>query len=87
MNGGGFDPLQILGVFQDEFGPPEGMVHPRAAKFVQVHAQGKVFGTDSLEHDNYSRHEPTQSADSQTLTMLAFLDHSLLTIFSLAEKP
>ena len=43
----------ILGVFQHEFGTPEGVIHPGPTKFVQVHAQGEVLNTDSLEHDNY----------------------------------
>jgi len=42
---------QILGVFEQKTLAPERMLHPRAAKFVQVHSQAKLPHMDALEHE------------------------------------
>ena len=50
LDGRGLDTGEVLGVLEQELGPPEGVIHLRAAKPVQVHAQGEVLDVDALEH-------------------------------------
>ena len=50
LDGRGLDAGEVLGVLEQEPGPPEGVIHLRAAKLVQVHAQGEVLDVDALEH-------------------------------------
>lgn len=50
VDGCGLDAGQVLGVLQQELGAPERVLHPRAAQFVQVHAQGEMLDLDALEH-------------------------------------
>jgi hypothetical protein len=43
---------QILRVFEQKTRAPERMLHPRAAKFVQVHSQAELLHMDAFEHEN-----------------------------------
>ena len=42
--------LNILGVGHHKSAKPEGVLHSRAAKLLQVHAHGKLVNTDAFEH-------------------------------------
>src|SRR3989344_5048661 len=49
-DGSGLYPGQVPGVFEQELGPPERVVHPRPAELVQIHAQGEMLNVNALEH-------------------------------------
>ena len=42
--------LQIFRVFENELRFPKRMLHPRATKSMDVHAENEVFDTDFFEH-------------------------------------
>ncbi|MNV27007.1 hypothetical protein D3C71_1181420 [compost metagenome] len=50
LDGSGLYPGQVPGVFEQELGPPERVVHPRPAELVQIHAQGEMLNVNALEH-------------------------------------
>ena len=47
--------VEVLLVLEYEFCPPERVLHPRAAKLMQVHAEGEVVDADLLEHGGIMR--------------------------------
>ena len=59
LDGRGLDAGEVLGVLEQDPGPPEGVIHLRAAKLVQVHAKGEVLDGDTLEHDESTAFEKT----------------------------
>ena len=44
--------FEVVRVAEQELGAPEGVLHPRSAQLVDVHAQSQLIGADSLDHGN-----------------------------------